>query len=402
MSQTASRVPVQTGLERLLTENRDLIRGRRVGLLCNPVSVDRQLRHAADLLNADPDWELVRLFGPEHGVRGAAQDMIAVGEGTDDRTGLPVVSLYGTESQSLRPTPQQLEGIDVLVCDLQDIGSRYYTYVWTVAHCLEAAAAAGIEVVVCDRPNPLGGMAVEGGTVHPGFESFVGHHPVANRHGMTLGELIGLYRQATQAAQVDVPLTVVPMRGWRRELLFDACDLPWIMPSPNMPTLDTALVYPGLCLVEGTELSEGRGTTRPFELVGATYIAPNALAEALDRLSLPGVSFRPAWFEPQFQKHAGSSCGGVQLHVTDRRTFRPYLTGVALIATVRRLYPDEFQWRTQAYEFVTDKPAFDLLTGNDVLRRLIEEGADLPDLQASWQAEETTFLAQRAPHLLYK
>jgi len=391
------RVSVQTGLERLLTEERQLLKGRRVGLLCNPVSVDRQLRHAADLLHTDPDWDLVRLFGPEHGVRGAAQDMIAVQEARDERTNLPVVSLYGTDAESLRPTPEQLEGLDVLVCDLQDIGSRYYTYVWTVAHCLEAAGAAGVEVVVCDRPNPLGGVSVEGGTVRSGFESFVGHHPVSNRHGMTLGELIGLVRNARKLDG----LTVVELRGWRRELLFDDCDLPWVMPSPNMPTLDTALVYPGLCLIEGTELSEGRGTTRPFELVGAPYIEPHALATALERQSLPGVAFRPAWFLPQFQKWAGVQCGGVQLHVTDRRAFLPYLTGVALIATVRRLYPHDFRWRSRAYEFVTDKPAIDLLAGNDVLRGLIDDGADLAELRASWHAEEDDFCAQRAEHLLY-
>lgn len=398
MSPSPPRVSVQTGLELLLTEERHLLAGRRVGLLCNPISVDRNLRHAADLLYAESDWELVRLFGPEHGIRGAAQDMIAVDEDRDDRTGLPLVSLYGTDSHSLRPTAEQLRGLDVLVCDLQDIGSRYYTYVWTVAHCLEAAGSLGVDVVVCDRPNPLGGETVEGGTVQSGFESFVGHYPVANRHGMTLGELIGLYRADRQ---VDAPLTVVKMRGWRRELLFDACDLPWVMPSPNMPTLDTALVYPGLCLVEGTELSEGRGTTRPFEFVGAPYVAPDVLTTALEALSLPGVAFRPAYFLPQFQKCAGMRCGGVQLHVTDRSRFRPYLTGVAVVATVRRLYPDEFGWRTRAYEFVCDKPAFDLLTGSDVLRHLIEEGASLPDLRATWQAEEDAFRAKRADYLLY-
>ena len=399
MSLSTSRVSVQTGLERLLTDDRHLLKGRRVGLLCNPISVDRELRHAADLLHADPDWELVRLFGPEHGVRGAAQDTIAVDEDRDERTGLPVVSLYGTDVQSLRPAPEHLEGLDVLVCDLQDIGSRYYTYVWTVAHCLEAAAAQGIEVVVCDRPNPLGGEAVEGGTVRDGFESFVGHHPVSNRHGMTLGELIHMYRGVRQ---VDASLTVVELRGWRRGMLFDACDLPWVMLSPNMPTLDTALVYPGLCLVEGTELSEGRGTTRPFELVGAPYIEPHELASALEELSVPGVAFRPAWFLPQFQKWAGVNCGGVQLHITDRHAFRPYLTGVALIATVRRLYPDVFKWRTRAYEFVSDKPAFDLLAGNDLLRRRIEEGADTPTLRATWQAEEDAFGAERADYLRYR
>ncbi len=390
---------VQTGLERLLTDERELLRGRRVGLLCNPVSVDCRLRHAADLIHGDPQWELVRLFGPEHGVRGAAQDMIAVDTEHDQRTGLPVVSLYGTDTQSLRPSAQQLEGIDVLVCDLQDIGSRYYTYVWTVAHCLETAAECGVSVVVCDRPNPLGGELVEGGTVRDGFESFVGHHPVANRHGMTLGELIGLYRQERK---LDAELTVVPLRGWRRELLFDGCDLPWVMPSPNMPTLDTALVYPGLCLVEGTELSEGRGTTRPFELVGAPFVVPDTLAREMNDQQLPGVIFRPTWFLPQFQKHAGAQCGGVQLHVTDRRAFRPYLTGVVLIATLRRLYPEDFQWRTRAYEFVRDKPAFDLLTGNEVVRTLIDEGGSTEALRESWAEEEHAFLERRAPYLLYE
>jgi len=398
MSPSQPRASVQTGLERLVTEERHLLHGRRVGLLCNPISVDRDLRHAADLLHADSDWEVVRLFGPEHGIRGAAQDMVAVGEERDDRTGLPVVSLYGTDSTSLRPTAEHLQGLDVIVCDLQDIGSRYYTYVWTVAHCLEAAGAAGVEVVVCDRPNPLGGEVVEGGVVRCGFESFVGHHAVSNRHGLTLGELIGLYRADRH---VDAHFTVVTMRGWRRDLLFDACDLPWVMPSPNMPTLDTAMVYPGLCLVEGTELSEGRGTTRPFELVGAPYVAPDALASALEALSLPGVAFRPAYFLPQFQKFAGVRCGGVQLHVTDRARFRPYLTGVALVATVRLLYPDEFQWRTRAYEFVGNKPAFDLLTGSDVLRLLIDEGASMPDLRATWQAEEDAFRVKREDYLLY-
>ncbi|MFH2006334.1 MAG: DUF1343 domain-containing protein [bacterium] len=389
---------VRTGLERLLDDAHHLIRGRRVGLLCNPVSVDRALRHAADLLHTDRGCDLVRLLGPEHGVRGVAQDMIAVDKSRDPHTGVEVVSLYGSAPDTLRPKRSHLQGLDVLVCDLQDIGSRYYTYVWTVLYCLETASEIGLPVVVCDRPNPLGGLAVEGGDVRPGFESFVGLYSVPNRHGMTLGELA---RFAHKERNLDCPLEIVELRGWKRRFTFEQCGLPWVMPSPNMPTLDTAFVYPGLCLIEGTELSEGRGTTRPFELVGAPYIDPYRLASTLDELALPGVRFRPAWFRPQFQKHAGRDCGGVQVHVTHRETFRPYLTGVAIVATVRRLYPDKLEWRTRAYEFVDDVPAFDLLAGNAELRQRIEAGAPLDALQSTWQAEEDAFRAARTAHLLY-
>jgi uncharacterized protein YbbC (DUF1343 family) len=389
---------VQVGLERLVTDARDLIVGRRVGLLCHPASVDPGLRHAADLVAAVPGVRLVRLLGPEHGVRGFAQDMIAVGSHRDPRTGAEVASLYGSSRESLRPTAAMLADLDVLVCDLQDVGSRYYTYVWTVVMCLEAAEAAGLPVVVCDRPNPLDGVTVEGGRIAPGFESFVGYHSVPNRHGMTLGELV---RLVAAERGLRAPLHVVECVGWDRRLRFEATGLPWVMPSPNMPTLDTALVYPGQCLVEGTELSEGRGTTRPFELVGAPWVEPDAWADALHALALPGARFRPLWFQPQFQKHAGQPCGGLQLHVVEPDVFRPYLTSVALLATARRLWPDAFRWRRRAYEFVEDCPAIDLLTGSAAVRLAIDRGASLPDLAALWEREAERFLARRAPHLLY-
>ncbi len=261
---------VRLGLDRLLSDSLHLLRGKRVGLVCNASTVTAGLRHAADLFAAHPEFELVRLFGPEHGLRGAAQDMIAVEEqGTDPWTGVELHSLYGTDEASLRPDPQLMADLDVLVFDIQDVGARYYTYVYTMAFAMEAAGKVGVPVVVCDRPNPIGGAVVEGNTVHPGFVSFVGQFPIANRHGMTAGELAHFFRSE---CGIECDLTVVEMQGWRREMFYDECGLPWVQPSPNMPTLDTALVYPGMCFFEGTLLSEGRGATRPFEVVGAPYI----------------------------------------------------------------------------------------------------------------------------------
>lgn len=391
---------VVIGLERLDADPdvARLLEGRTLGLLCNPVSVDRGLRHAVDQLAARKGSRLVRLFGPEHGVRGAAQDMVAVHHGQDPETGLPVVSLYGPDEASLRPNAADLQEIDVLVCDLQDVGSRYYTYVWTVVLCLEVCSELGIPVVVCDRPNPLGGRMVEGGDIEPGFESFVGLHSVPNRHGLTLGELV---RLAAAERGITGSLEVVRMTGWSRAMDFDATDRPWVLPSPNMPTLDTAYVYPGMCLVEATTLSEGRGTTRPFELVGAPFIEPPRLAAALRERALPGVAFRPTFFRPQFQKHAGRDCGGVQLHVTDRHTFEAYRTGVELLATVRALYPGEFAWREQPYEFVSAVPAIDLLTGSPAVRECIDGGGDPAELRVTWQRCAEAFHLRRTPFLLY-
>lgn len=375
-------------------------------MLCHPASVDRDLVHVVDRLVA-AGVRPARLFGPEHGVRGEAQDMIDVENGRDARTGIPVSSLYGRTFESLAPRSEDLAEIDVLLIDLQDVGSRYYTYVWTMALAMEAAAAVGVAVVVLDRPNPLGGVEVEGGALRRGYESFVGLGAVAVRHGMTAGEIARLCRagmpwgEGRFSRPIDVDLTVVSMRGWRREMSFEDTGLPWVMPSPNMPTPDTAFVYPGQCLVEGTNLSEGRGTTRPFEIVGAPFLDGYRLAAALEALSLPGVRFRPLSFRPMFHKFAGKSCGGIQLHVTDRSSFRPYRTGVAFLAAARAQAPHEFRWRAEPYEFVEHPPAIDLLTGSDEVRRAIDAGAAVVDVAAGFAGFEREFAEHRRPFLDY-
>jgi uncharacterized protein YbbC (DUF1343 family) len=397
---------VETGLEVLLRESLSLLRGRRVAVLCHPASADSRLGHVVDALRA-ASVDIRRLFGPEHGIRGEAQDMIGVDSAHDFRTGIEVVSLYGDRFESLSPSADAWTGIDVLVVDLQDVGSRYYTFIWTMALCMQSAAAAGVAVMVLDRPNPIGGDLVEGGYVDQGFESFVGLGSVPVRHGLTIGEVAKLVHAGIPwggdrfAKPIDCDVQVVPMRGWARQDGFAATGLPWVLPSPNMPTPDTALVYPGMCLLEGTNVSEGRGTTRPFEIFGAPFVDGYALAETLTKEALPGVAWRPLSFRPTFHKFAGQVCGGVQLHVTDRRAFRPYLTGVAVLRALRGLCGDAFAWRTEKYEFVADRPAIDLLTGGDTVRRAIDAGAALDELRATWQAGENAFVRRRAEHLIY-
>jgi uncharacterized protein YbbC (DUF1343 family) len=395
-----------TGLEVLCAERLELLRGRRVGLLCHPASVTADLVHAADRLLA-AGVKITRLFGPEHGVRGEAQDMIGVDAERDRRTGLPVTSLYGSSPESLEPSPESLADIDVLLVDLQDVGSRYYTYVWTMALSLKAAARAGVSLIVLDRPNPLGGIEIEGGQVTTETESFVGLGSIPVRHGMTIGELARLVRAGLPwggprfAAPIDCDLTVIEMRNWRRHDHFDATGLPWVLPSPNMPTPDTAWVYPGMCLIEGTNVSEGRGTTRPFEIIGAPFVDGHLLAERLALCDLPGVRFRPLTFRPVFHKFGQQSCGGVQLHVVDRATFRPYRTGVAVLRELWAIGGPDFGWRTERYEFVSDRPAIDLLTGGDAVRKGVERGVAMEEICASWLPGERAFSDRRRPHLLY-
>ncbi len=397
---------VLTGLDLLSTESVGLVRGRKVGVLCHPASVAADLTHIVDRLIA-LGVRPVRLFGPEHGVRGEAQDMVGVDEHKDARTGIPVVSLYGDRVESLSPTPDSLAGLDVLVVDLQDVGSRYYTYIWTMALAMGAAAKAGVQVVVLDRPNPLGGVAIEGGAVAPDAESFVGMGSIPVRHGMTIGELARMVKAgmpwggARFAKPMDVDLNVVPMRGWKRTDAFEATGLPWVMPSPNMPTVDTAFVYPGLCLIEGTNVSEGRGTTRPFELFGAPFVDGYRLAEHLAQYDLQGVRFRPTSFMPVFHKHGGRSCGGIQLHIVDRQTFRPYRTGICILRALWAECPNGFTWRVEPYEFVSTRPAIDLLTGSDEIRLGIQRGVAVEELFASWLPAERAFADRRRPHLLY-
>ncbi len=316
----------------------------------------------------------------------------------DPRTGLPVFSLYGRDAASLEPSSEALRGLDLLVHDVQDVGCRYYTFSFTLLLAMRACARAGVEVLVLDRPNPLGGVAIEGGGISKGYESFVGIASVPARHGLTVGEL---GRLLAPSFAPGVRLSVASMVGWRRAATFEETGLPWVQPSPNMPTVDTARVYPGMCLLEGTNLSEGRGTTRPFEIFGAPFIDGERLAAALAREDLPGVRFRPLRFRPTFHKFSGETCGGLQLHVVDTRSFRPLRTGVAVLRAVRALWPDRFAWRTEPYEFVSDRLAIDLLAGGPALRQAIEANAPLSDIVASWRVDEDAFREARAGALLY-
>jgi uncharacterized protein YbbC (DUF1343 family) len=342
--------------------------------------------------------QAVRLFAPEHGIRGEAQDMEAVAETVDLSSGLPVQSLYGSDEGSLRPPDESLDGIDAVVCDLQDVGSRYYTFVYTVSHVMEAARDAGVPVVVLDRPAPLDGRTLEGPVLDPSCASFVGRYPIPVRHGMTVCELATMFNDRFG---IGCDLRVVPMSGWRRSMDFDDTGLPWVPPSPNMPTPGTAYVYPGGCLVEGTNLSEGRGTTRPFEWIGAPWIDGPALAEALRAAGLPGVAFAECRFRPTFQKHAGVGCAGVFVHVDDRRAFRPFATYLVLLQACRANDPERFAWRATPYEFVTDRPAIDLLLGRPDLCGMIEAGVALEEMEATWSRDLEEFRATRGSFLLY-
>lgn len=387
---------MKPGLEVVFERYRGLVRSKRIGLIVNPASVNRTFHHASDLFLACPDCHLVALFGPQHGISSTTQDnMIEWEGGRDERTGLPVYSLYGA---TRIPTEEMVRDVDALVCDLPDVGTRVYTFAATMANCMIAARQYDKEMIVLDRPNPIGGEQIEGGLVEPGFESFVGMFPIPLRHGMTMGELALLFNEAFG---IGCRLSVVPMDGWQRAMWYDQTDLPWIMPSPNMPTLDTATVYPGTVLVEGTLLSEGRGTTRPFELIGAPFIDPYRLVKQLAEEKLPGVFFRPCFFAPMFQKHQGKVCGGVQIHVLDRQQFKPVITAVALLKAIHRLYPDQFGWRQPPYEYVYDKLPFDVIAGSDKLRRQIVSDVPLAEIEASWQPDLTRFREMRSSYLLY-
>jgi uncharacterized protein YbbC (DUF1343 family) len=369
---------MEIGLDRLPDLPRVLARlkGARVGVLAHPASVDRRLAHVGDVLLAAGVTPSL-FFGPEHGYGGEAQYMVGVDSATDERTGAPIISLYGDRFEDLSPKPEHLSTIDLLVIDLADIGSRYYTFIWTALLAVRAAAKANVPVIVLDRPNPIGGTRVEGATQLPGFCSFVGLEAIPIRHGLTLGEIVARF-----AAQDGLPLgesgalQIIGLRGWDRERHADAWDRPFVLPSPNMPTALTTLVYPGACLLEGTNLSEGRGTTRPFEIVGAPWLDGRALADSLVKTGLPGFAARPLTFRPTFDKHAGTICGGVQIHPTDPSTFRPVATYAALIALARRQTPAGFRFRTEAYEYVDTIPAIDLLFGSDHARKAMEASED--------------------------
>jgi uncharacterized protein YbbC (DUF1343 family) len=386
---------VRLGSDLLLSSPR--LRGARVGIVCNHASVDDRFVNIVDRLIATDDIRLAAIFGPQHGFRSDVQDnMIETPHRDDPSRKVPIYSLY---SETREPTAEMLKGVDVLVIDLQDIGARIYTYIYTMANCLRACARYRVPVIVCDRPNPINGVDVEGALLEPGFESFVGQFPIPMRHGMTIGELARLFNEQFR---IGAMLEVVKMEGWTREMYADATGLPWVMPSPNMPTLDSAIVYPGTVLFEGTMLSEGRGTTRPFELVGAPGVEAERFARDMNALGLPGVYFRPAVFEPTFQKHAKQPCGGCQLHVTDRAAFKPVMTGAALIAAFRRALPSSFAlWRQPPYEYEHEKLPIDILAGSSALRQQIESDATPQQMAESWRKDEELFRKVRKTYLLY-
>jgi uncharacterized protein YbbC (DUF1343 family) len=389
---------VRTGLDRIAAGDAEAlrrVRGRRIGLLAHPASVDARLRHARDVL-VEAGATIVALFGPEHGFGGEAQDMIGVEGASDPHTGAPIHSLYGEHKRDLMPRPEWLEGLDAVVVDLQDVGSRYYTFVWTAAFVLLRAASLGVQTIVLDRPNPVGGDAVEGAPQRPGYRSFVGLYDVSVRHGMTLAEILRMVRAEEHLD--ESALVVVGMDGWRRSMRWADTGLPWVLPSPNMPTPDTAAVYPGGCVLEGTGLSEGRGTTRPFEIWGSPSLDGEGLAQAV---VLEGAVLRPLTFQPTFHKYAGAICGGVQVHVTDPLRFKPYHGYLRLIRESRRLMGEAFRWRTEPYEFVADRPAIDLLTGGPEYRHVVENDGDLDALLDKDAIAAAQFAEYRAPHLIY-
>ncbi|WP_052245957.1 exo-beta-N-acetylmuramidase NamZ domain-containing protein [Sporosarcina sp. ZBG7A] len=373
------------GAEMLMKNEKKLLKGKRVGLITNPTGVDQNLNSVVDLLNNDPDIQLEALYGPEHGVRGDAQAGQYVDYYIDEVTGLPVYSLYG---KTRKPTPEMLENIDVLVFDIQDVGTRFYTYIYTMALAMEAAQEKGIPFIVLDRPNPLGGKKVEGPVLDPEFASFVGQYAIPLRHGMTVGELAKLFNKEFD---IGANLTVVKMKGWKRNAYFDETGLQFVMPSPNMPTLETALAYPGAALIEGTNVSEGRGTTKPFELIGAPFISSPELVTRLNQLDLPGVTFRAASFTPTFSKHSGKLSHGVQIHITDRNKYEPVETGLHIVKTIKDLYPEQVQLT----------PFFDNLIGNGWIRPAIENGMTVEEMESRWKKDLREFEKVRKKYLMY-
>jgi uncharacterized protein YbbC (DUF1343 family) len=384
------------GLEKLSDEWLGRLRGARIGLICNQSSVDHDLRHAAELLRERKEVKLTAMFGPQHGIGGDVQDnMVESPHMTDRETGLPIYSLY---SDTREPDERMLKDIDAFVFDMQDVGCRIYTFVYTLANCMRAARQYGKKVVVCDRPNPINGVQVAGVVLDPEYKSFVGQFPIATRHGMTVCELAKMFNEHFG---IGCDLELVLMDGWEREQWLDDTDSPWVMPSPNIPTLDSTIMFPGTVHVEGTQLSEGRGTTRPFELVGAPYIDAAEYARRLQGLGLPGVYFRSAYFQPTFQKHARVTCGGVQLHVTDREQFEPVISGVATVKVAHDMYPEQFRWKEPPYEYEFEKNPFDVIAGTNRLREQIGAGDSIETIRNSWRESLEEFLRLRENFLLY-
>ena len=390
---------VTLGLEKLLANPNEYLCGNTLGLVVNQTSLTSDGQFSIGQFHNNKSFKLKTILAPEHGVYGVDQDMALVADEIEPLSGLLVRSLYGTNTSSLTPSSSLLDGIDNLVFDIQDVGSRYYTFIYTLANCMKTCAQSNTRMIVCDRPNPINGLSVEGNLVEKEFHSFVGLYPIPNRHGMTVGELARLFNEHFG---IKCDLKVIPMEGWERSMWYDQTGLPWVSPSPNMPTLSTATVYPGMCLIEGTLLSEGRGTTLPFEQVGAPYINAEVFAKTLNNENLPGLFFRPQYFKPQFQKWSGEVCGGVQLHIIERNKIKPLATSISMLFLIKKLYPNDFSWRTEPYEFVNDRLAIDLLYGNSTLREAIEAGnLSIKKLESGWEEDIKVFSSQREECLIY-
>ncbi|PWT92901.1 MAG: DUF1343 domain-containing protein [Acidobacteria bacterium] len=386
---------VRTGLDLLFSDHKKLLSGKRVGLVANPSAIDSSFEFILDLFLAEKSWELGALFGPEHGIRGEMQDQELCDAFEDKSRKLPVFSLYG---EHLKPTPDMLKNLDALVFDIQDVGSRYYTFIYTLSYTMEACGENGVEVVVLDRPNPIDGVTMEGPVLEKGFESFVGRFPLPTRHAMTVGEL-AKYFQGEMG--IKCKLRVVEMKGWNRSDYFEATHLPWVLPSPNMPTVDSAVVYPGMCLLEGTNVSEGRGTTRPFEIFGAPWIDPDHLCRRLQEYNLEGCRFRPLFFRPTFNKYQKQLCGGAQIHVTDRKKYKPVFMTLCLLAILMQDYPDFFRWKDPPYEFVHDRLPIDILFGNSWTREMLEAKRPVLEIERKWKTSLDEFKKTREKYIIY-
>ncbi|MEJ2638246.1 MAG: DUF1343 domain-containing protein [Desulfosarcinaceae bacterium] len=387
---------VKTGLENFVAHPPAFITGKRLGLLCNPASVDHQLGHARDLIFAVAGERLTALYSPQHGFYAEKQDnMIESTHRSDPSLGLPIFSLYG---ETRIPTEEMLAPIDILLVDLQDVGTRVYTFIYTLSYCMEACARLAKKVVVLDRPNPIGGELIEGNCLAPEYRSFVGRYPIPMRHGLTIGEIARLFNDGFG---IGCDLDVIPLKGWRRTMLFEETGLPWVAPSPNLPTPRSTLVYPGQVIWEGTNVSEGRGTTQPFELFGAPYLDPERVVAHMDAADLQGALLRPMEFEPVAQKWAGQCCRGFQLHVIDPGRYRPYRTSLRLLQIIANLYPDEFAWKKPPYEYEYRKRPIDLILGDRQLRRAIAEQVALADLERKWASDLEAYERQIAGIRIY-
>lgn len=388
--------PVAIGLEQLAATPPSSLSGRRLGLLCNAASLDRHLIHASQILHECFGPQLRVLFSPQHGLFAEKQDnMVESDHRRDPWLQIPVFSLY---SRTRRPTQEMFAQMDSLIVDLQDVGTRVYTFIYTMSYCMEAARKYGKKIIVLDRPNPIGGALLEGNCLTPAWSSFVGRYPIPMRHGMTIGELASMFNQAYR---IGCDLEIIPMRGWERSMLFSDTGRPWVAPSPNLPTPLSALVYPGQVIWEGTNISEGRGTTQPFELFGAPFIQPRQVLDSLGGRDLAGAVLRPVEFEPTAQKWQGQVCRGFQLHVSDPLLFRPYRTALALLQTLKKCYPDQLAWKEPPYEYEYERLAIDLILGDQAIRRRLEAMESIDDLEASWDQDLKAFAKMRQKYLLY-